>query len=262
MMERIKEAILAMVTVLVDRIAPVINRAKEGIKNAVTVLVDRIAPVINRAKEGIKNAVTVLVDRIAPVMSQLAECIRTVAIAFVAVVAVAFFVSAGILYGENQYWETIVLMGLLSMFLLAVQMALLAVQTGGKNILKRRTWNLWNLRATILIIVVGLSTHYSALVIGVSFGGVYSQATSVADKCSISGGPAWWPDIIAVLIMQAVLSSAACILIDQFRQSNAVRGKAVARKGRISRGEAGLGSGSGVQGKAVAHKGSMYKCRD
>ena len=81
--------------------------------------------------------------------------------------------------------------------------ALLAVQTVDRNVFRPRTWNP---RIAGKTIVVGVAIHYSAMIIGVSFGAVFS-----AESGSIGG-------TIAVLIQQAVLTCAAWILVNQFRQ--------------------------------------------
>ena len=140
-------------------------------------------------------------------MVQRKEGISPVVTALLASTALGLFAFAGVSYDEKRYLAAIVTTGLLSAGLLAAQTFVLAWQTVGKNIWKPCTWKprTWNLRATFQTIVVGLATHYSALVIGVSFGGVYSQ----------EGNIAW--DLAAVLVMQAVLTYAACILVNRFR---------------------------------------------
>ena len=132
---------------------------------------------------------------------QIKAGIRPVGTPLLAGVLLAVFVFAGVSYDEKQYLEAIVSTAVISVILLAVQ-------TVNKNTFHPHTWNLWT---TFLTIIVGLATHYSALVIGVSFGGVYSQDSSIA-----------W-DLTALLVMQTVLTSAAYILVGQFQRSNAAR---------------------------------------
>ena len=123
----------------------------------------------------------------------------TVLTALIAGFALAAFVFAGAAYIEERFLDVIVINGLLSAVLLAVQTLTFQPRT-------------WNLRTTILTIVVGLSTHYSALIVGVSYVGAYQQGKNAED-------------LIAVLVMQAVLTGAACIMVYQFQRNNAVRCK-------------------------------------
>lgn len=85
-------------------------------------------------------------------------------------------------------------------------MALLVVQTMDRNTFRPHSWNLripWN------TIIVGVAIHYSAIIIGVSFGAVFS----------VDGNNGW--AVVAVLVKQAVLTRAAWILVNEYRQSNA-----------------------------------------
>lgn len=113
-------------------------------------------------------------------------------------VALAAFVFAGVSYESGEHLIAIVTTGLLAM-------ALLVVQTMDRNTLRPRTWRLripWN------TIIVGVAIHYSAIIIGVSFGAVFS----------VDGNNGW--AVVAVLVKQAVLTRAAWILVNEYRQSN------------------------------------------
>ena len=208
-----------MAAALVAFIALVINQALEGVQAMVVMLVALILLARDHVKAPMKGAITIGVK------------------VFLAVVIAAVFVFASISYDEGQYWKAIVLTGFVSALLLVVQ-------TVGATTWQLRTWNL---KTGFQTIIVGLATHYSALAIGVSFGNVYVQETSIADKCNNDGNLAWFgPDMFAVMAMQVVLTGAAFILVHQFRQ----RKCSPVRQGKCS------------PTKAVAHKGSMYKCRD
>lgn len=149
-------------------------------------------------------------DLLRSMMDQVKAGIRTVMTVLLAWIMLVLFFFAGISYGEKQYWVAIVSMG-------AISIILLAVQTASTNTLKPGTWN-W--RTAIPTSVVGLATHYSALVIGVSFvGASYRQEINFT-----------W-DIIAVLVVQGVLTSAACILVNRFRQRDAVQRNPDAQRG-------------------------------
>ena len=111
-------------------------------------------------------------------------------------IALVTFVFAGLSYAGGDQLGAIIATGMLAA-------ALLAVQTVDRNVFRPRTWNP---RIAGKTIVVGVAIHYSAMIIGVSFGAVFS-----AESGSIGG-------TIAVLIQQAVLTCAAWILVNQFRQ--------------------------------------------
>ena len=117
---------------------------------------------------------------------------------FVAIVAAAF-VFAGVSYADEEHFEAIAATGLLAT-------ALLVVQTMDRNTFRPRTWNLriaWN------TLVVGVAIHYSAIIIGVSFGSVFT----------LENDSGW--AVIAVLVQQVVLTRAAWILVNEYRRSGA-----------------------------------------
>ena len=122
--------------------------------------------------------------------------IKIVAMVLFTYIALVTFVFAGLLYAGGDQLGAIIATGMLAV-------ALLAVQTVDRNVFRPRTWNP---RIAGKTIVVGVAIHYSAMIIGVSFGAVFS-----AESGSIGG-------TIAVLIQQAVLTCAAWILVNQFRQ--------------------------------------------
>ena len=122
--------------------------------------------------------------------------IKIVAMVLFTYIALVTFVFAGLSYAGGDQLGAIIATGMLAV-------ALLAVQTVDRNVFRPRTWNP---RIAGKTIVVGVAIHYSAMIIGVSFGAVFS-----AESGSIGG-------TIAVLIQQAVLTCAAWILVNQFRQ--------------------------------------------
>ena len=122
--------------------------------------------------------------------------IKIVAMVLFTYIALVTFVFAGLSYAGGDQLGSIIATGMLAV-------ALLAVQTVDRNVFRPRTWNP---RIAGKTIVVGVAIHYSAMIIGVSFGAVFS-----AESGSIGG-------TIAVLIQQAVLTCAAWILVNQFRQ--------------------------------------------
>jgi len=122
--------------------------------------------------------------------------IKIVAMVLFTYIALVTFVFAGLSYAGGDQLGAIIATGMLAA-------ALLAVQTVDRNVFRPRTWNP---RIAGKTIVVGVAIHYSAMIIGVSFGAVFS-----AESGSIGG-------TIAVLIQQAVLTCAAWILVNQFRQ--------------------------------------------
>lgn len=122
--------------------------------------------------------------------------IKIVAMVLFTYIALVTFVFAGLSYAGGDQLGAIIATGMLAV-------ALLAVQTVDRNVFRPRTWNQ---RIAGKTIVVGVAIHYSAMIIGVSFGAVFS-----AESGSIGG-------TIAVLIQQAVLTCAAWILVNQFRQ--------------------------------------------
>lgn len=124
---------------------------------------------------------------------------RGIAITVFVSISVATFVFAGVSYAAEEHLGAIIATGLLAT-------ALLVVQTMDRNTFRPRTWN-WRIAWNMLI--VGVAIHYSAIIIGVSFGAVFSPQKD-------SG----WA-IIAVLVQQAVLTRAAWILVDEYRRSNA-----------------------------------------
>ena len=124
--------------------------------------------------------------------------IKDIAITVFVAIAVATFVVAGVSYAAREHLGAIAATGLLAA-------ALLVVQTMDRNTFRPRTWNLriaWN------TLIVGVAIHYSAIIIGASFGAVFSA----------ENGSGW--DIIAVLVQQAVLTRAAWILVNEYRRSN------------------------------------------
>ena len=114
-------------------------------------------------------------------------------------IALAAFMFAGLSYYGGDYLAAIATTGMLAL-------ALLIVQTVDRNTFRPRTWNLPIAANTV---VVGVAIHYSAIIIGVSFGAVFSPESG-----SIGA-------VIAVLAQQVVLTRAAWILVNQFRAGDA-----------------------------------------
>ena len=115
-------------------------------------------------------------------------------------VALAAFVFAGVSYASGEHLRAIATTGLIAM-------ALLVVQTMDRSTFRPSTWTLripWN------TLFVGVAIHYSAIIIGVSFGAVFS----------VEGNNVW--AMAAVLVKQAVLTRAAWILVNEYRKSNVV----------------------------------------
>lgn len=134
-------------------------------------------------------------------MATLRVIIRVVWIGLFAYIALVTFVFAGLSYSEGDHLGAIVATGMLAI-------SLLAMQTVNRNAFRIRAWKP---RVAGKTVIVGVAIHYSAMIIGVSFGAAFSA------KDGSTGG------IIAVLVQQAVLTGAARILVNQFRQSDAVR---------------------------------------
>ena len=132
-------------------------------------------------------------------MATLRVIIRGIWIGLFAYIALVTFVFAGLSYAEGDYLGAIVATGMLAV-------ALLTIQTVNRNSFRIRAWNPRMVGRTL---VVGVAIHYSAMIISVSFGAVFSA------KDGSTGGT------IAVLVQQAVLTGAAWILVNQFRQSYA-----------------------------------------
>ena len=127
--------------------------------------------------------------------------IKFFAMALFIYIALATFMFAGLSYaGGNQLWA-IIATGMLSAALLLLQAVVM-------NVFRRPIT--WKPRIAGKTAVVGVAIHYSAMIIGVSFGAAFSEKSG-----SIGG-------IIAVLIQQVVLTYASWILVNQFRQSYAV----------------------------------------
>ena len=149
-------------------------------------------------------------------MKQVLADFKTMATWLFASVALAAFIFAGVSYASGENLRAIATTGVLAM-------ALLVVQTMDRNTLRPRAWPrlrdwlrlpIWlRSHASILRIawntlIVGVAIHYSAIIIGVSFGTVFSAEGNV------------W-EILAVLVKQAVLTRAAWVLVNEYRQSNA-----------------------------------------
>ena len=119
--------------------------------------------------------------------------------------ALLAFVFAGLSYHSGEYLIAIAATGILAT-------ALLVVQTMDRNTFRPRVWRhrTWSVPTVWNTFIVGVAIHYSAIIIGVSFGAVFS----VAENDS-----AW--AIVAVMIQQAVLTRAAWVLVNEYRQSNA-----------------------------------------
>ena len=114
-------------------------------------------------------------------------------------VALIAFVFAGLSYHGDDHLAAIAATGMLAV-------ALLVAQTVDRNTFRPRNWNLPIAANTI---VVGVAIHYSAIIIGVSFGSVFA-----AESISIGA-------TTAVMSHQAALTRAAWILVNQFRASDA-----------------------------------------
>ena len=125
-----------------------------------------------------------------------ARLLFVVSFAYTALIA---FMFAGLSYHGGDHLAAIAATGMLAV-------ALLIVQTTDRNTFRPRTWNLPIAANTI---VVGVAIHYSAIIIGVSFGAVFATESG-----SIGA-------IIAVMAQQAVLTRAAWILVNQFRAGDA-----------------------------------------
>ena len=131
---------------------------------------------------------------------------NTAKVAYVTVVILSYgvvLVFAGLSYKEGAYLEAIIATGLLAT-------VLLVVQTMDRNSLRLHTWKFrvaWN------TLIVGVAIHYSAIIIGVSFGAVFAP-----------GNDSNWA-IVAVSVQQAVLTRAAWVLVNEYRQSNAAQRK-------------------------------------
>ena len=119
--------------------------------------------------------------------------------------ALLVFVFAGLSYHSGEYLIAIAATGILAT-------ALLVVQTMDRNTIRPQVWShrTWRLRTVWNTFIVGVAIHYSAIIIGVSFGAVFS----VSENSS-----AW--AIVAVMVQQAVLTRAAWVLVNEYRQSNA-----------------------------------------
>ena len=143
--------------------------------------------------------------RIKTAAMRVLEFIKAVAIGLFASVALIAFVFAGVSYESGDLLIAIVTTGVLAT-------ALLVVQTTNRNTLQPRTWprpRYWILRIPWNTLIVGVAIHYSAIIIGVSFGAVFS----------VEGNDGW--AVVAVLVKQAVLTRAAWILVNEYRQSSA-----------------------------------------
>lgn len=127
-------------------------------------------------------------------------------VAYVTVVILSYgvvLVFAGLSYKEGAYLEAIIATGLLAT-------VLLVVQTMDRNSFRLHTWKFrvaWN------TLIVGVAIHYSAIIIDVSFGAVFAP-----------GNDSNWA-IVAVSVQQAVLTRAAWVLVNEYRQSNAAQRK-------------------------------------
>lgn len=90
---------------------------------------------------------------------------------------------------------------------------LLVAQVCGWDVFQPQTWvrkiKRNNFQTVAAILVVGISIHYSAISIGVSFGNVFST------DCGSSVG-----NIIAVIVQQAVLTLAAWLLVNVYRHGS------------------------------------------
>ena len=130
---------------------------------------------------------------------------KTVATGLFAPIALTAFIFAGISYASGDRLTAIVTTG-------ALATALLVVQTRDRNTLWSLAWlrpSTWFRRIVLNTLIVGVAIHYSALIIGVSFGAVFLEE-----------GTSFWA-IVAVLAKQAVLTRAAWILVNEYRKSNA-----------------------------------------
>ena len=132
-------------------------------------------------------------------MDHLITALKVAAATVFAAIAAAAFVFAGLSYDTGDYSAAIGATGMLAT-------ALLALQMWRQITLRPRAWNL---RIAINTIVVGVAIHYSAIIIGVSFGAVFSPNSGSIEA------------ITAVLVQQAVLTRAAWILVNEYSRSNA-----------------------------------------
>ena len=144
-------------------------------------------------------------------MRNIIAFIKAVAVTLFTYIALLTFVLAGLSYAGGNQLGAIIATGLLAM-------GLLVVQTMDRNALWSRTWKnafrprTWK-RVSWNTLIVGVAIHYSAIIIGVSFGEVFTPANDSN-----------WA-IVAVSVQQAVLTRAAWVLVNEYRQSNAAQRK-------------------------------------
>lgn len=125
--------------------------------------------------------------------------LKSYGLAIVAAALAATFVFAALSYHAGDHLLAISGAGLLAAIISVVQTA-----RDWKSRINRK--GLWRAVNTLF---VGIAIHHSAIIIGVSFGAVFS-----VESGSTAG-------IAAVLIQQAVLSGAAWLLVNEYRRSSA-----------------------------------------
>ena len=135
---------------------------------------------------------------------------RSLVIASFAYTMFFVFVFAGLSYHKGEYLMAIAATGMLATLLLVVQTMDRSTFMIPLRDLILRLRNLQTVRTAWNTFVVGVAIHYSAIFIGVSLGTVFS----VAENDST------WA-IVAVIVQQAVLTRAAWVLVNEYRQSNA-----------------------------------------
>ena len=140
------------------------------------------------------------------------------------VAATATFAFAAVSYDAEDHFLAISATGLLAASILVAQtmnrdlfrprdLKSWVAQTMDSDLFRPRNWksctNRKRFRTAVNTLFVGMAIHYSALIIGVSFGAVFSA------ESGSNGG------IVAVLIQQAVLTRAAWVLVNEYRRSSA-----------------------------------------
>lgn len=119
---------------------------------------------------------------------------------FAAIIIIYLFI--GMQYEKKEFLQAIAGAGSIALALTILQY--LASPRAGR---RKDLVTFWH------ILVIGVATHYSAIMIGVSFGSLISSRNGID-----------W-NAVAVLIQQFVLNYAAWVLFNQYLQTNATNGK-------------------------------------
>ena len=176
-----------------DRCA-IMDRVKSGIR----ILVNSIRNIWRKATQTPFYTV---------IMEPLCEIAKALAWGLVAGVYLAVLIFADASFNEALTWAGILATGGLST-------VLLVAQVGGWDIFQPKTWarkiKCSKPQTAAATLVVGIATHYAAIMFGVSSATVFS----------IENENIW--SIVAVGIQQIVLTSASWLLVNAYRRSNAV----------------------------------------